>query len=146
MEYFKRVVAILLVGILVVSAAACGANTETQPQKQGEAETADNAEVISTSDYFASDTYYAASEYGALTDLWGAVCANGSFYTLSEVNGIFSLIQVDDANCYELYQAPEGSYLLWLAGNDNTLAFVQSTVQEESEQFVLYTLQGCVSL
>lgn len=140
MEYFKRVVAILLVGILVVSAAACGANTETQPQKQGEAETADNAEVISTSDYFASDTYYAASEYGALTDLWGAVCANGSFYTLSEVNGIFSLIQVDDANCYELYQAPEGSYLLWLAGNDNTLAFVQSTVQEESEQFVLYTL------
>lgn len=140
MKYFKRVVAVLLVGILVFSAAACGVNTETQSQKQGEAETTDIAEVISTSGYLASDTYYAATEYGALTDLWGAFSSKGVFYTLSEVNGIFSLIQVDDADCYELYQAPEGSYLLWLAGNDSTLAFVQSTVQEESEQLILYTV------
>lgn len=140
MKHFKRMMSVFLAGMLFFSSTACSANQETSSQKQGESGLTDSAEAISISGYLASDTYYAATEYGALTNLWGAFSSKGVFYTFSDVNGGFSLIQVDNANCYELYEAPEGSYLLWLAGNDSTLAFVQSTVQENSEQLVLYTV------
>ncbi len=142
MKYYKRIVSALLGCALFFSLNGCGEKTEIQSQEQEATSTTEHSNEVLTTDYLASDTFYTATEYGALTDLWGTFCTNGILYALSEENEIFSLIQVDGDDCYELYQAPEGGYLLWLTGNENTLAFVQSTMHENSEQLVLYTVDN----
>jgi hypothetical protein len=103
-------------------------------------ETDDGVSVIATSSVASSEAYYTSGEYGGLTDLWGAVSVGDVLYAISEANGTYAVVQVDGDNCYELYQAPDGGYLLWLAGNETTLAFVTSTPGESGEQFTLSTI------
>lgn len=141
----KKRLPLLLATLFVFFSSACGAGTEnaTQtgiPQNQSTNETTSNVDVILTTDYQTSNVYYTAEEYGALTDLWGVIPVSGTLYALSEAEGVFSLIRVDGEDCYELYQAPEDSYLLWLAGNGTALVFVQSTIQEDTEKIALYSV------
>ena len=108
MKYYKRIVSALLGCALFFSLTGCGEKTEIQSQEQEATSTTEHSNEVLTTDYLASDTFYMATEYGAITDLWGTFCTNGILYALSEENEIFSLIQVDGDDCYELYQAPEG--------------------------------------
>jgi multiple sugar transport system substrate-binding protein len=140
---FKPVASALAACILLLPLSACSGQAEagrTQSQGTAAAEANTDETVLLTSDYAPSEEYFQALKYGDTSELYDAVHLDGSLYAISEGDETASIVQLDGENLTELYQAPSDSYLLWLAGNGDTLAFVQSTFVGETEQLSLYTM------